>query len=329
VSYIVGREANTTYNESLNGNTGGQHGNQFGNVVDPFYPNGSLVPLMSPPPYGEPGEADSRVQAYNFRLCVTTDPNNTVPFVKPADYDPDEWELLRRHVAANAVGGGGAPSCNTAPVPNSKYDMNNCGAVSSDMIGESWAYPEADYEKRKEIWATHKAYVQGLLWTLANDPAIQGTVDSAWGLCKDEFPDSGHFPPALYVRAARRLRGPQIFTQNTPKIQAAAGPLLNQSWGLGCYNFDSVSVARGGALPRWTLHVTMCRLLVDVTCRSPLLKNPTPLSPHTGSTTHKGWRANQNPTATFTARRTQATCPTRGTKATFRSRPVGMKFLGG
>lgn len=122
--------------------------------------------------------------------------------------------------------------------------MNNCGGLSSDFIGQNWEYPEASYEKRIEIYDKHKDYVQGLLWTMTNDPGIPSGVRAQmehWGLCKDEFKATGHFPPSLYVREARRLQGDQIFTQNTPFQNRTAGVA---SIGLGSYNFDSHNAQR-------------------------------------------------------------------------------------
>lgn len=259
VSYIVGREANTTYNESLNGDTGGRSGNQFSSVVNPFDASGAPLPFVSRGAPGVPGQADTKVQAYNFRLCLTQNMSNAVAWPRPASYDPQEWELLRRlynksgsegrqpsplALAPTSTQQVGVPSCNNAPVPNHKTDMNNCGAMSSDLIGGSWNYPEATYAERQVIWAQHRDYVQGLLYTLAHDPEIPTSVRSimaGWGLCADEFPQSNHWPPALYVRAARRLVGDRVFTQNTPRTQGALG---NLSVGLGCYNFDSHNAER-------------------------------------------------------------------------------------
>eukprot|EP00051_Salpingoeca_urceolata_P005992 m.79717 g.79717 ORF g.79717 m.79717 type:complete len:670 (+) comp14635_c0_seq1:59-2068(+) len=242
VSYHVGREANTTYNESLAGNTGGRSGNQFTVVVDPYDKDGQPLPHFYTGDPGIPGEADKKVQSYNFRLCVTKNVSNQIAFPKPAGYDASEWELLRRYVAA--LGGQyRVPSPNTAPVPNSKYDMNNGGPVSSDFIGASWDYPEANYSYRQEIWRRHRDYQQGLLWTLTNDPGIPEHVRDeakAWGLCKDEFPATNGFAAALYVRAARRLVGDNVFTQNSPKTK----PPANQVIGLGNYNMDSHNAQR-------------------------------------------------------------------------------------
>ena len=189
------------YGESLNGRTVKNKGNQM-STVNPYWPDGTTLPLIFNGTLAAPGHADNRVQAYNFRLCVTQNTSNMLPWPKPANYNPRDWELLRRMHAVQSLhnattkpirGVRGAPSCNTAPVPNSKYDMNNCGGLSSDFLMGSWTYPNASYADRQTIWAAHRDYVQGLLWTLSTEfNSIPG-----WGLCKDEFPATNGFPPAL------------------------------------------------------------------------------------------------------------------------------------
>jgi hypothetical protein len=74
-------------------------------------------------------------------------------------------------------------------VPGGKYDMNNCGGLSSDFIGQSWGYPEANYSERRTIWEAHRSYQQGLLWAMAHDPEMPSAVSAGmrgWGLCADE-----------------------------------------------------------------------------------------------------------------------------------------------
>lgn len=46
------------------------------------------------PSSGSTGEADNAVQAYNYRLCLTNDPENRVLFPKPASYNRDEYVSL-------------------------------------------------------------------------------------------------------------------------------------------------------------------------------------------------------------------------------------------
>eukprot|EP01065_Artemidia_motanka_P006261 TRINITY_DN13074_c0_g1_i1.p1 TRINITY_DN13074_c0_g1~~TRINITY_DN13074_c0_g1_i1.p1 ORF type:complete len:582 (+),score=180.86 TRINITY_DN13074_c0_g1_i1:233-1747(+) len=253
VSYTVGREPAAQYNESLGGRRAGGTGNTFHVAVNPYASDGTRLPLLQSEDPGVPGDGDKRVQSYNFRLCVTKAADR-VPWQRPDDYNPGQWELLRRYLRACGFGEGddaaagakcqvGFPSCNTAPVPAGKYDMNNCGGLSSDFIGGSWLYPDASYSDRRTIWRAHRSYVEGLLWTMANDSGVPASVReemARWGLCADEFAATGHFPPALYVRAARRLLGDRVFTQNTPK----EGPAGNLSIGLGGYNFDSHNAQR-------------------------------------------------------------------------------------
>ena len=205
------------------------------------------------------GGRDRRIQAYNFRLCVTKSPDR-VPFSRPDTYNKDRFELLRRYInacyASNATCQLGYPSCNTAPVPSGKYDMNNCGGISSDYIGGSDDYPEANYSYRKEIWEDHLNYQQGLLWTLANDEAIPSSVRAEmgqWGLCADEFVNnsiSPHWPPGLYVLRCAPYARARVFTQNTP----TEGSVGKNSIGLGSYNFDSHNARRLACI-----NITSCK----------------------------------------------------------------------
>jgi len=258
IQYVVGREAASQFNESLAGMSAGSKKNQFNVAVDPFdEATGLPLPLARVPEVGRKvGSGDAQVQAYNFRLCLTKNRSNQIPFTKPIGYSPAKWELLKRYILACMGSGGergvgkeakigcaiGFPSCNLGKIPNNKVDMNNCGGFSSDYIGGSLDYPEANYEDRKRIWYAHLRYTQGLLYFMSNDPSVPETVRDTmqeWGLCADEFGSNRlapHWPPTLYVRGARRLRGPHIFTQNSPKELKDLGYL---SIGVGGYNFDS------------------------------------------------------------------------------------------
>ena len=244
VSYAVGREGNAKYGETLGGvRTKYAKSHQFEKPVDPYVmpgdPASGLLPGIHAGGPGAEGAADCRVQAYNFRLCLTDVPENQVPFSKPAHYDPLRYELLLRYIEAgwtNVLG-------NNAPMPNRKSDMNNHGAFSSDDIGMNYDYPDADYAKREKIVAEHRDYQLGLLWALANDPRVPAELRERvgqWGLAKDEFADSRHWPHQLYVREARRMVGPYVMTeQNCRGRRVADDPV-----GLAAYNMDSHNVQR-------------------------------------------------------------------------------------
>jgi hypothetical protein len=199
--YHVGREANSVYGEEHNGIQVGvlHHRHHFGAVKEPISPykvpgdpKSGVLPRVSAEDPGVKGEGDKRVQAYCFRSCYTTVPENRLPFPKPEGYDAGQYELLLRVLNT----GWGEFFEKFDPIPNHKTDTNNHGPFSFDNIGMNYDYPEASYERRKEIIAEHRRYQQGLLWFVANDPRVPKKVQDElrqWGLPKDEFTDNGHW----------------------------------------------------------------------------------------------------------------------------------------
>jgi hypothetical protein len=244
VSYHVGREANATYNETLNGvQTRHATKHQFKVPVDPYItpgdPASGLLPGIHTGPPGNDGDGDQRVQAYNFRMCLTDAPENRIPFPKPAEYDPLRYELLLRYIQ----GGVFDAFCSNLPMPNRKTDTNNCGAFSTDNIGMNYDYPEADYAARERIFHDHVVYQQGLMWFLASDPRVPANIRreiGRWGLCKDEFQQTGGWPHQLYVREARRLISDYVMTQHHCQGRAVA----EDSVGLAAYTMDSHNTQR-------------------------------------------------------------------------------------
>jgi hypothetical protein len=239
VDYAVGREGNAQYGETLNGvQTAHARGHQFERPVDPYLvpgdPASGLLPGIQTGGPGAEGEGDVRIQAYNFRLCLTDVPENCVPFSKPDGYDPLRYELLLRYLTPdwNDVFG------NQQMMPNRKTDTNNHGAIGSDDIGMNYEYPEGDYAVRAKIVREHAIYQQGLMWFLANDPRVPETVRKRvgrWGLAKDEFADNGHWPHQLYIREARRMVSDYVHTEfDCRRKRATPEPV-----GMGSYNMDS------------------------------------------------------------------------------------------
>jgi hypothetical protein len=248
VSYHVGREANSAYGEEWNGNQVGilHHGHHFGAVKKPISaykvpgdPSSGLLPRISADAPGVRGEGDKRVQAYCYRWCATDHPDNRIPFPKSANYDASQYELLGRVLDA----GWRQTFHKFDLLPNRKTDTNNHGPFSFDNIGMNYDYPEASYERRKEILAEHRSYQQGLLWFLANDPRVPADVReeaSRWGLPKDEFKDNGHWPHQIYVREARRMVGAFVMTEN----ELTKKKPTPDSVGMGSYTIDSHNVRR-------------------------------------------------------------------------------------
>lgn len=244
VSYTFGREANSIYQETLNGvQTMHAKYHIFVPGVDPYLipgkPDSGLLPWIDPNGPGEEGAGDDRIQAYCFRMCLTDHPENRIPFEKPDDYDPLHYELLLRNYEA---GEKGFPWINSR-MPNRKTDTNNRLGFSTDFIGQNYAYPEADYAEREEIIRRHLSYQKGLMWTLAYHPRMAEHIRqevSRWGMCRDEFQEGNGWQSQLYIREARRMIGDYVMTQHNCQGRAVA----ERSVGLAAYTMDSHHVQR-------------------------------------------------------------------------------------
>ena len=248
VSYHVGREANSVYNEEWNGIQTGvfhhrHHFKALDTPIDPYWipgdPSSGLLPRISADDPGVKGEGDHKVQAYCFRTCMSNHPDNRVPFPRPENYDSTQYELLVRIFDA----GWREWFDKFDIIPNRKTDTNNHGPFSSDNIGMNYDYPEASYERRREIIKEHEDYQKGLLYFVANDPRVPNEIQEEfqkWGLAKDEFKDNGNWPHQIYVREARRMIGKFVMTENE-LLKKTPTP---ESVGMGSYTIDSHNIQR-------------------------------------------------------------------------------------
>jgi hypothetical protein len=247
VKYHVGRESQSTYGERWNGVQTGvfQHRHHFGILppISPYVvagdPKSGILPRISTAPPGEYGQGDRKIQAYCYRFCVTDHPENRQPFPKPDGYDPKQYELLVRIFDA----GWRETFDKFDRIPNRKTDSNNHGPFSTDNIGMNYDYPDASYERRREILAEHERYQKGWLYFIANDPRVPKDVQARmreWGLAKDEFTDNGGWPHQIYVRESRRMIGEFIMTENE-LMKRRPTPA---SVGMGSYTIDSHNVQR-------------------------------------------------------------------------------------
>lgn len=248
VDFTWGRESSAQYGESLAGVRPKDRNHQFDFPVSAYDENGRLLPEIQKEPRGEIGAGDRKVQAYNYRMILTNNPDNRIPFAKPATYDPNRFDLAARFFAEFVKQKGRAPRMNEILLPaqiagDRKWDFNNRGPFSTDYIGRSWDYPNASYKRRIAVRLDHKRYTEELFYFLTTDPRVpKATQDEIkpFGLARDEFTDNGHWPYQLYVREARRMVGEYVVIQKDIQTELTKPDVI----GMGSYNSDSHNVQR-------------------------------------------------------------------------------------
>ena len=247
VKYTFGREPASEFGEDLAGVRAQSTGHRFLWPMSAYDSQHKLLPEIGPGPLAEPGSGDKLVQAYNFRVILTHDPADRIPFPKPEPYDPSRFALLQRYLSEFETHMGRAPRLgdvtNPVPIPNHKADFNNNGPVSTDFIGHSWNYPDASYAEKERIWDDHLNYTQAFFYFLSTDQSVPSSLQkevNEWGLPKEEFLDSGHWPNQLYIRESRRMLGSYVVRQSD--LQTAR--TKSDSIGMGSYNSDSHNIQR-------------------------------------------------------------------------------------
>jgi hypothetical protein len=247
VKYVYGREGVNQYGEDLAGVRANTPAHQFTWPISAFDDHHHLLPEINPGPLATPGSGDKLVQTYNFRLILTRDPANRLPFLKPKNYDASRFALLKRYLSEFEKHRGRAPNLhdvtNPVLIPNNKADFNNNGPFSTDYIGHSWDYPDASYAKKQAIWNDHLNYTQSFFYFLSTDPSVPPGLQKEvheWGLSKDEFLDSDHWPNQLYIRESRRMVGTYVMRQSDLQTERTKP----DSIGMGSYNSDSHNIQR-------------------------------------------------------------------------------------
>ncbi|MBE2283093.1 MAG: FAD-dependent oxidoreductase [Prosthecobacter sp.] len=270
VSYTIMREGNAKYGETYNGihynerflpRTGFEQPGPTGRLknglgawdrdfpLDPYVvkgdPKSGLLPLINEGEPGTPGDPAPGVQAYCYRLCLTTNPANMIPITPPSDYDPKRYEIVVRFIEACIANGDDMDLrwfSKHDPLPNDKWDFNTA-TFGGNLPGASWAWPEASYAEREKIAKQHENYHRGLLHFLATDSRVPEKVRKdmqRFGLPKDEFTDNGGWPHQIYVREARRMVSDLVLTEHHTFGLKVAPKCVS----LGSYGTDTHEIRR-------------------------------------------------------------------------------------
>jgi hypothetical protein len=207
----LGRDSRDEYGESF---AGRQYPKQL-MAIDGFDAHGLPLPFITTVRKGDDYAGEQTVMVYSFRLCLTKDPANRVPFPAPKAYDPARFELIRRYFLKYP----NAPlPWDLYPLPGKKFDANNgIGKMfSMGLVGEANGWCASDPAGRAKLWEKHKEYTLEFYQFLTTDAAVPAKIRETMaelGLCRDEFPESGHWSPQLYVREGRRLDGRYTLSQ--------------------------------------------------------------------------------------------------------------------
>lgn len=162
---------------------------------------------------GGTGAGDKRMQAFTFRIPLSSNPENQVPLTAaPAGYDRSRYLGYFDDLKGGRFGKNLTTIAFTVrKLPNDKVELNMkplpLGFVFAE---ENVGYIEAGWTERERITAKIRDLSLGLLWFLQHDSEVPENAHETalkYQPCRDEFPEYEHFPFQLYVREGRRLVG--------------------------------------------------------------------------------------------------------------------------
>ena len=251
VAWTIGREGRAEYGESYAGKRYPKAVMNISGLDD----SGTLLPLVTTSDAGPDEAGDQNIMTYSFRLCLTRDPEKSVPIPAPTNYDPARFELARRVLKAGVLKVG----LDLYPLPGGKLDGNNSigGQISLGLVGGCNTWHSADEAGRAKIWEEHKQYTLEFLHFLRTDSAVPAQVREKFadlGLCKDEFAETAHFSPALYVRESRRMKGMYVLSQkdiiDSPEKE---DPIAISSFPIDSHDCQRVALKDGGVINEGTI----------------------------------------------------------------------------
>ncbi len=246
VSYTVGRESNQEYNETYNGvQLRDKH--QFPDGVDPYNISGEsasgVLWGINPQTPAPGGSGDKKIQAYNFRICLTDSVQNRIEITRPDNYDSTHYTLLLRYIEIKKPKNLEDGLLNINLMPGRKTDINNNGPFSTDMIGMNYEYPDGNFKTRKKIIQDHMDYDKGLLYFIGHDKRIPEYLRNEmlqWGYPRDEYQDNNHWSPQLYIRESRRMISDYVMTE----ANCVGNLKVTDSVGEAAYTMDSHNCQR-------------------------------------------------------------------------------------
>ena len=250
VSWTIGREGRNEYGESL-------AGKQYPKRMLPisgFGDQGKPLPFITDTERGDEDAGDANVMTYSFRLCLTDDreAGSAAPAcqLRPgevragASLCPNEWR-------------GDRPRSLPASRRQARCQQLDRRPVLARTGRRRQRLEQASAAERQKIWEAHKQYTLEFLHFLTTDPAVQEQTRQRYaslGLCQDEFPETEHWSPQLYVREGRRMKGEYVVTQkDILEASQKDDPIVVSSFPIDSHDCRRIALADGGVLNEGTI----------------------------------------------------------------------------
>ena len=176
---------------------------------------------------GSTGKGDNRIPGYAILMIVQNYPTSQIKD-PPPHYNRREYLLSPPWERSWAYLYG--------RIPNNKFEVNQ-HPHGTTLQEVNYRYPTASWEERQRIYTIYKNHVLGYLYYIQTELGQPNL-----GLAEDEFRDSDHLPPILYVRKARRIVG--AVTLKEMDIILARERIRPDSIAIGDYPMDSHAVRK-------------------------------------------------------------------------------------
>ena len=253
VSWRIDRESRAEYGESY-------AGRQYPKArmdINGFDDEGKPLPLITAVGKGPDEIGDDELMVYSYRIPMTKNAANKVAMPAPKNYDPARFELIRRFVKRH---GEGKVNFSYLPVPNNKIDANNAigSQFSIGLIGGG----EGVGRGRRSRARGHPRSAQAIHARVhpfhENGSGLQPETarrDRRLRACaRTSSRPYGHFPPQLYVRESRRMKGMHVMTQaDILDDPVKPDPIMVASFPLDSHDCRRVAIKGGGVINEGTI----------------------------------------------------------------------------
>lgn len=214
VTYRVGREARSEYDESLAGVVVSRKFPKVDPYKIPGKPESGLLSPIASDPIGKEGDASRFFMAWSLKMAWESKPSEEfpgIPIGPPEHKDEDVYELLRRYQTAGYR--------TTWPDENFQRKEIMTGSIPGMQVD----YPDGDWATRSRIWQAFIDHIRTLTDFSGKEVRLlsdYSTETSGW--------------PCLYMRAGRRMVGEYVMTQKDIQLQTDIPTPI----GMGYYNVD-------------------------------------------------------------------------------------------